>query len=504
MQRMIYRRVDCFVLTRIWNQYHYLSMIPGVSRQNNSKTLNKEYKSYSGDGNGELNTNNNIIEPEPPRPDECCASGCSICVWDTYETNMEAFQRATAQLDAPFVPHLQVSIRSSDSDNLQLQPANKSSRHEAQRVVQLMPVLLGHAPLDQQEKIRCGTVVKSIEMRKPIPGYDARRYVRDIHVIVKDTEAIPFSYSTADHSAIYSPNSPDVVRRCLKHIVNTTDTIIKSNTIVDVCAIQQTHTQAGKMNSITEEDNSSGLWSSSLSNKSAICTQHDAMENMKITASMQTLLTWGCDLHRTTTRVSTRILAQFAQDENEADELRSIASSEKRYKQIVASQFLGLGQLMEMFPSLKVPLEVILQVGSPVLPRRYTITSAPSSSQSKSSFQLLISGHHDFGKCSSHLTIPSNIFDSSNTSRANEQMTHNDSWLFFQKISSSYPPFVLEPDRPLVMVAAGCGIAPFLSMLRELEFKLHNQVVQVCFRYAYDFNMFILLYILNHYDVPNK
>ncbi|KAF9558583.1 hypothetical protein CPC08DRAFT_638827 [Agrocybe pediades] len=37
-------------------------------------------------------------EPKPPADDECCMSGCAVCVYDLYEESMEAYRDALSKL----------------------------------------------------------------------------------------------------------------------------------------------------------------------------------------------------------------------------------------------------------------------------------------------------------------------------------------------------------------------------------------------------------------------
>ncbi|MDD3764440.1 MAG: oxidoreductase-like domain-containing protein [Nevskiales bacterium] len=36
--------------------------------------------------------------PEPPNPDDCCMSGCSPCVYDTYDQELERWHALIAEL----------------------------------------------------------------------------------------------------------------------------------------------------------------------------------------------------------------------------------------------------------------------------------------------------------------------------------------------------------------------------------------------------------------------
>ncbi|OCH93917.1 hypothetical protein OBBRIDRAFT_789784 [Obba rivulosa] len=37
-------------------------------------------------------------EPKPPEPDECCMSGCAICVYDLYNESLDSYNRALASI----------------------------------------------------------------------------------------------------------------------------------------------------------------------------------------------------------------------------------------------------------------------------------------------------------------------------------------------------------------------------------------------------------------------
>jgi len=48
-------------------------------------------------------------KPDYPDPDDCCGSGCSPCVFDTYDTNMERYEARLEQLETMLIEY-------SDSD----------------------------------------------------------------------------------------------------------------------------------------------------------------------------------------------------------------------------------------------------------------------------------------------------------------------------------------------------------------------------------------------------
>gem|GEM_PF-2132976 len=48
-----------------------------------------------------------LLKPEPPLPQDCCGGGCTLCVWDIYELEKQAFEQQLALktlLSAPNPP----------------------------------------------------------------------------------------------------------------------------------------------------------------------------------------------------------------------------------------------------------------------------------------------------------------------------------------------------------------------------------------------------------------
>ena len=40
-----------------------------------------------------MNSTQPPVPPRKPEPDECCGSGCAVCVFDRYEQELEAYRR---------------------------------------------------------------------------------------------------------------------------------------------------------------------------------------------------------------------------------------------------------------------------------------------------------------------------------------------------------------------------------------------------------------------------
>lgn len=57
-----------------------------------------------------------IEKPVPPSDGECCESGCSHCVWDTYYEEMHRWREAEAQRKAQAEAETEASEANTDSN----------------------------------------------------------------------------------------------------------------------------------------------------------------------------------------------------------------------------------------------------------------------------------------------------------------------------------------------------------------------------------------------------
>ncbi|KAH7921831.1 hypothetical protein BV22DRAFT_994447, partial [Leucogyrophana mollusca] len=74
-----------------------------------SQTLNEPSTSARLPGGPQLEKNTTFSgfiipeEPKPPADDECCMSGCAICVYDLYEDSLTAYKESVASLRSSLV-----------------------------------------------------------------------------------------------------------------------------------------------------------------------------------------------------------------------------------------------------------------------------------------------------------------------------------------------------------------------------------------------------------------
>lgn len=400
-----------------------------------------------------------IREPQPPAPDECCLSGCSECVWDIYEAQLQKYHDAEQRLSTPFEPTVEVTLVDTSAAPVSLAYPDRIS--EALEILQELPLLLGHASAENVVGIKKAVICSSVDVRQPHPSHDVQRFVRDI-VIDVDPADRPLEYRPADHAAIYSPNTPEMVSRCLSRIVPRIDPSHAISTQVTLS--KRNHDVANAHETV-----------SAATELGEYIAQGDG-ERPELSASIDGLLRWGCDLHRTVSQNTLRILSQYAADEHERDELMRFAKDGAAFVEEVQSHFLNLVHVLENYRSVRISLDVLLQLACPALPRKYTITTSKSA-QGHESFGILVSGNTEYGKCSSHfITGNATACDASSPEDHHAlQVGRTPPFLFFQHFESEFPKPSLN-DAPRIYFAAGTGVAPFLSMLREYEHLLREEI----------------------------
>ena len=141
--------------------------------------------------------------------------------------------------------------------------------------------------------------------------------------------------------------------------------------------------------------------------------------------------------------------------------------SRGRYRQQVFAPNRSILDLLERFPACELPFEAYLDMLPPLRPRYYSISSSPVVSPQVASVTSGVlraparSGEGTFaGICSGYLSwLP-------------EQGT---AFVFVREPSIPFRP-PENPHTPMIMIAAGTGLAPFRGFLQERD-GLHDQGV---------------------------
>jgi cytochrome P450/NADPH-cytochrome P450 reductase len=180
--------------------------------------------------------------------------------------------------------------------------------------------------------------------------------------------------------------------------------------------------------------------------------------------SVGTLLTHYVELQDVATRHQLGILAGYAGGAADRKRLQALASDADRYGAEVKAPRKALVDLLEDFPSVRLPFGHYLELVAPLRPRYYSISSAPEASGRILSVTVGVvdaparSGRgHYRGTCSSYLaSIPRG----------------QAVYAFLQSVHGAFG-LPANPAVPIIMVGAGTGLAPFRGFLQERAARQH-------------------------------
>jgi len=178
--------------------------------------------------------------------------------------------------------------------------------------------------------------------------------------------------------------------------------------------------------------------------------------------SLRSLLLRYVELRKPLSQRQLKELAEFAMCPPEKHKLLSWSKRDevgkKAFATHVASKRLSLFDLVQMFPSLRPPLQATLSMMEPLMPRYYSIASSPMNSPEHCDLlvsvlqQPALSGQGDFkGVCSNYLaqaSVGSSVL----------------AWI--QRPSPSFSP-PEDSAVPMIMIGAGTGVAPFRGFIQE-------------------------------------
>lgn len=169
-----------------------------------------------------------------------------------------------------------------------------------------------------------------------------------------------------------------------------------------------------------------------------------------------------CDLTGSPRRSDLKQLAPYARDEMDRKALLRMSSKEGKaeYKEKIVEGHVGIGDIVtRLCPSIVCPLEHFIMVCPRLQPRYYTISSS-STVHPKTihiTYALLESEQKDGGKftglCSGYLS----------------SLSKGDMVRVFVRDSTFRLP--KQPERPIIMIGPGTGIAPMRALLQERAYE---------------------------------
>ncbi len=179
--------------------------------------------------------------------------------------------------------------------------------------------------------------------------------------------------------------------------------------------------------------------------------------------SVGTLLTHYVELQDVATRHQLGLLAGYAENTAQKKHLETLAGDAERYAKDVKAPNRSLIDLLEEYPSVRLPFAHYLELVAPLRPRYYSISSSPKASGRILSITVGVvngpvrgAGQGNYsGTCSNYLA-----------SFERGQAVHG----FVQQENRSFG-LPASPSTPLVMIGAGTGLAPFRGFLQERAFQ---------------------------------
>lgn len=180
------------------------------------------------------------------------------------------------------------------------------------------------------------------------------------------------------------------------------------------------------------------------------------------TISVYRLLSDYVELQDVATRKDIQTLVDYTECPPEKARLQALVGDDEasvaRYKEEVLARRKSLIDLLEESPACELPLNVYLELLSPLRPRYYSISSSPLQEPKACSITVGVveaparSGHGTFqGVCSNYL-----------------QRQAEDGVIYaFVKDTKSFFRLPEDPSTPLIMIGPGTGLAPFRGFLQE-------------------------------------
>ncbi|KAF3915435.1 hypothetical protein AA313_de0209889 [Arthrobotrys entomopaga] len=192
-----------------------------------------------------------------------------------------------------------------------------------------------------------------------------------------------------------------------------------------------------------------------------------------LTTTRRELLTWTVDVQSYAPKKNLlRVLAEYATDEYEKKILMYLCSRQGQaaFCELRSGPYVTLLQLLHAFPSSKPPLEHLMTVLQPLMPRFYSLSSDPHTTRyaQRRIIEIAVTVHEaDDWKTGTRTGVGSGFFE-----RMAEQYIQNKGDAvfhipMFRGLMQNPLAREFQPDGPMILIGAGVGIAPFRGFVQR-------------------------------------
>ncbi|OWZ21135.1 hypothetical protein PHMEG_0004349 [Phytophthora megakarya] len=350
-----------------------------------------------------------LTPPVKPKDDECCHLDCPNCVLLVYQEKLLEYelslQSQNQMKPQPPTPKYDLSFYSGKNDE-KLSIARRKLLTEVDRAV---------------FEVEVNDVISAPHQTKD----GAWRSVRHIDLHIRDDQQEIVS-DQASNIGVYVPNDLSEVQRMLAHLHVEDPNVVFTAEPLD--AAKENQQQASLQRTGYQQRPFA-----------QVGTVHDALK-------------WTFDLDSTPRPSFLRSLAAFASDENDVAALLAPQTTEAIQAER-PHEHITVADILDRFPSVRLSFAEFFQIAPPNAPRYYTVSSSRQFDPDTVSITLGLrkTDTLPLPRCSSYLAM----LKPGDSIRAT----------FYQ--SSFVFPF--HDHRPIMLISAGTGIAPFRAFLQDLE-----------------------------------
>ncbi|CAH0476541.1 unnamed protein product [Peronospora belbahrii] len=348
-----------------------------------------------------------LTPPVKPDDDECCHLDCPNCVLVVYQEQLLEYELSLQSLNRRQKP-------TTPSPVYDLSFYSSKDDEKESSIRQMLQMEMNRAVYE---------VASNDVITAPHQTADgAWRSVRHIDLRIRDDQQEQVGEQVSN-IGVYVPNDLPVIERMLVHLhVQDPGALYTAKLIVD------------------PEQQSSH--------------QHQSLHERPFAhvGTVRDALTWNFDLISAPRPRFLRILAAYASDDNDVAALMAPQTAEAIQSER-PHQHVTMADIFDRFPSVRLSFADFFQIVPPNSPRYYTISSSRKFIPNVVSITLGLRKKDvlPMPRCSSYLAMlkPGEAIRAS----------------FYQ--SSLVFPF--HDHRPLMLISAGTGIAPFRAFLQDLE-----------------------------------